>query len=123
MNKTQIIEKLKEYNFDPRKYIVISGAAMVLYGFKEETNDIDISVTKEYMKYLLKNYDCVIENKEKNAYMIDNVINFGTNYYKKRRNYINEIPTQKKEDLIELKKLLNREKDIIDLSKIISKMD
>ena len=54
MNRKEIIKELKKYNLDPKKYIVISGAAMVLYGFKDETPDIDISVTKEYKKELSK---------------------------------------------------------------------
>ena len=36
MNKKQIISFLKKLNLDENKYVVISGAAMVLYGFKEK---------------------------------------------------------------------------------------
>ena len=71
MNRKEIIKELKKYNLDPKKYIVISGAAMVLYGFKDETPDIDISVTKEYKKELLKKFDCVLENPETDSYIID----------------------------------------------------
>ena len=121
MNREYIINKLKEYNFDPNEYIVISGAAMVLYGFKEKTHDIDISCTKRYTNKLLKNYDCTLEYEHSDgnkAYMIDNIVNFGPNYYSKNKNYIEGIPVQRVEDIIKLKKSLNREKDLKDLELI-----
>ena len=49
MNKEKIVDILKKYNFDKDEYIVISGACMVLYGIKETTSDIDISVTGVYL--------------------------------------------------------------------------
>ena len=52
MNKREIIEKLKKYNFDFSKYIVISGAAMVIHDVKEETSDIDIAVSDDYYLFL-----------------------------------------------------------------------
>ena len=85
MNKEEILKVLKKYNFDKDKYIVISGAAMVLLGIKESTSDIDISVTKDYYDYLLENYNCTFEkvNEYNNkVYFIDNIINFGFDYYK-----------------------------------------
>lgn len=62
-NKEDILNILKEYDFDSRKYIVISGAALVLRGIKETTTDIDIAVNDELYTHLLKEYDCVFEKK------------------------------------------------------------
>ena len=121
MNREEIIQKLKEYKLDINEYIVISGAAMVLYGFKEETRDIDISTTLEYKKYLLDHFNCELENKESDAYMIDNILNFGINYYSEDKIFIDGIPTQKVEDIIKLKKFLNRDKDKKDLQLIYKK--
>ena len=122
MNKKEIINYLKKYNFNPKKYIVISGAAMVLYGFKDDTPDIDIAVTKEYKKELLKNYNCVLENVETDSYMIDDVINFGENFYKRRREYIEGFPVMKPMDIVDLKRKLNRAKDKKDLKLIFDKI-
>ncbi len=125
MNREQILKILKKYNFNPKKYVVISGAAMVLYGFREETPDIDIAVTKEYYKELLEKYDCVLENIDKNgnkAYLIDDIVNFGTNYYCRSKEYIENIPVQRLKDLISLKQKLNRTKDKKDLKLIFEKM-
>ena len=122
MNRKEIINYLKKYNFNPKKYIVISGAAMVLYGFKDDTPDIDIAVTKEYKKELLKNYNCVLENVETDSYMIDDVINFGENFYKRRREYIEGFPVMKPMDIVDLKRKLNRAKDKKDLKLIFDKI-
>lgn len=122
MNRKEIIKELKNYNLDPKKYVVISGAAMVLYGFKDETPDIDIGVTKEYKKELLKKYDCVLENPETDAYIIDDVLNFGSYFYKRRREYIEGFPVMLVEDIIELKRKLNRTKDKKDLKLIFEHM-
>ena len=84
INREKILEILKQYHFDSDKYMVISGAAMVLYGIKEFTNDIDIAVTREYYDYLLEKYDCKFDCYDSNGnkcYYIDNFINFGLKYY------------------------------------------
>ena len=121
MNRNDIIKTLKMYNFNKENYIVISGAAMVLLGIKEITNDIDISVTDEYYRYLLKNFECKFERINEygeKVYFIDDLINFSRTYYKEDKYYIENIPIQSPLDIIELKKKLNRPKDIIDIEKI-----
>jgi len=122
MNKIEIINELKKYNLDTNRYIIISGAAMVLYGIKEETPDIDISVTSDYEKELLDKYNAVLEHigkNDNNAYMIDDIINFGVNYYSKANNFIDGLPVQTIDEIIELKKRLNRPKDKNDLELLL----
>lgn len=121
MNKKNIIDLLHKYNFDSDKYLVISGAAMVLLGLKEQTSDIDIAVTEDYYEYLLDHYDCTFERINeygKKVYFIDNIINFSTSYYTDDKIIINEIPIQKPKNILKLKKSLNREKDKIDIERI-----
>ena len=121
MNKKEILKILKQYKFDKDKYIVISGAAMVLLGIKEKTNDIDIAVKKEYMEYLLNNYNCTFEKintYNEKVYFIDDIINFSTSYYKKNHTLIDNIPVQEIKDIVELKLYLNRDKDKKDIKLI-----
>ena len=122
MNRKDIIKYLKKYNFNPKKYLVIGGAAMVLYGFKDETRDINIATTKEYKKELIKNYNSVIEDLENDTYMIDDTISFGSNNYKRRKEYIEGFPVIEVVDLIFMKKKLNRPKDRKDLKIIFDKL-
>ena len=121
MNKEQIIKILKKYKLNNKEYIVISGAAMVILGIKEKTNDIDISVTKEYYEYLKNNYNVTFDkiNRYNNeVYFIDNVINFGIDYY--TENYINVdgINVESPNEILKLKRSLNREKDLKDIKLI-----
>lgn len=120
MNKEEIINILNKYNFDNKKYIVISGAAMVIHGVKDKTDDIDIAVSEEYYEYLLNHYDCVFETVNKCnhiVYFIDNIINFGIDYFTKPE-YIDNIPVQSLNDIIKLKEGLNRDKDKKDIELI-----
>lgn len=125
MNKKEIIETLDKYKLDKNEFVIISGAAMVLYGIKNNTNDIDISVSKEYEKELIKKYNPKIEREIKDgkkkyiAYLIDDKINFSTHYFEEYKNEkIHTYQTQKPEEILKLKKKLNREKDIEDIKKI-----
>ena len=117
MVKNDIINILKKYNFDNDKYLVISGAAMVLLGIKSETSDIDIAVTYDYYQYLLDNYNCKFERiNEYGAlvWYIDEVINFSISYFSDKCVWVFDIPVQIPEEILELKCKLKRDKDKID---------
>ena len=56
MNKEEILNKLKEYNLDHTKFIIIGSASLVLNGIKENCHDIDIAINGEYKSFLLNNF-------------------------------------------------------------------
>ncbi len=119
--REDIIRIVSKYDLDPKRYIIISGAAMVLYGYKEYTRDIDLSVSDDYYLELLKKYSCKLEKTNgygECIFFIDNVLNFGKSYYSKEHTKVDGLPVQTKEDLIKLKKKLNRKKDQIELEMI-----
>lgn len=125
MNRVEILNKLKEYNFDTNEYMVISSAALVIQGVKEETKDIDISVTPKYYKYLEENYNCELERYDEknniNIYYIDDVINFSTNYYSEDKDdfiLLDGIKIQSISSVTRLKNMLNRPKDMKDIELI-----
>lgn len=92
MKKKDIINTLSMYNFDKNKLYIISGAALVLLGFIENTKDIDVAVTEDYYEQLIREYNCLFERKNefnKDCYMIDNVINFGVSYLPEEFEIIN----------------------------------
>lgn len=122
MNKKEIIEALKKYNLNQEKYVIISGAAMVINGIKNTAKNIDIAVDSEYEKEILKNYKCTLEreiidgSKKYNAYMIDDIINFSTHYFNEHKNEKKEgFYVQTPEEILRLKNKLNREKDKEDI--------
>lgn len=121
MNKEMIIKCLDKYNFDKDKFVIISGAALVLLGIIEKTKDIDISVSSLYNDYLLDHYDCKFERINefgKAAYMIDDIINFGVSFYPNKYDMIDNYKVASLEDCYKVKKFLNRFKDKELLKKI-----
>ena len=47
MNKADILEQLDRFPYDRREYWVLTGAAMVLYGIRSQTADIDLGCTSQ----------------------------------------------------------------------------
>ena len=114
MNKKQIIKTIEKYKLDKSKFIVISGAALVLQGIENTANDIDIWCDREYCEYLLSNYNCEFERTNElgeKAYLIDNVINFGVSFRPQEVEIVEDIQCASLKDVLELKKFLNRDKD------------
>lgn len=119
LDKQDILELLRQYQFPINQYKVISSASLVLQGVKEKTNDLDITVSKELCDSLLKNYRCSLERMDKNGipiYYFNDTFNFSINYY----DHIDTIKfeehhIQTVESVKHLKEFLNREKDQQDL--------
>lgn len=114
MKKKDIINTLNIYNFDKNKLYIISGAALVLLGFIDNTKDIDIAVTEDYYEQLIREYNCLFERTNefnKDCYMIDNVINFGVCYLPEEFEIINGYKVASLKSCYKLKLFLNRPKD------------
>ena len=45
MNRTEIIERLRDFPYGRKDYWVVAGGAMVIHGIREETSDIDLGCT------------------------------------------------------------------------------
>lgn len=119
MNKQEILKILKKYDFDKDQILILSGASMVVNDIKEKTADIDIAVSKEYEKQLLKKYNCLSKKtNNNNVYQIENIIEFSQNYYDYDYDIIEGYKFQKPTEIIKLKKTLNREKDKHDIKLI-----
>lgn len=43
MKKQEFLSRLGELNLDAKRFCVISGGVMLLYGLRDETQDIDIN--------------------------------------------------------------------------------
>lgn len=120
--KSDILKILKNYNFNQKDYIVISGASLVLQNIKEYTSDIDIAVSSDPCNEILKKHNCTFEKKVNNydVWFIDNIINFSNHYYNKTE-YIElqGYKVQTIDSILKLKKQLNRSKDNQDIQLIL----
>ena len=114
MTKKDIIETVNNYNLNKDRFIIISGAALVLQNFSNQTHDIDIWVSKDYYEHLLSNFICEFDRINEfgnKAFMIDDVINFSFDFCPKNYVYINGYKVASLRDCYNVKKLLNRDKD------------
>ncbi len=127
MNRDEIIKRLEEYNFDKNEYILISSGSMVMHGLKENARDLDIAVSPKLYDELIKKYnpkcfEYTMEGKLVKYYSFD-VFDFSVESYNiENRTFIDGIPVQNLNSLLEFKKglfkSLNREKDKKDISLI-----
>ena len=117
MNKDEIFNKLNKLKLNKDKYVVISGASLVVQDIIETTDDIDLSCDKDYYESIdwnskigsfeieIKYFDCY--EISYNLYDDKNIV------------MINGYKFLNLDKCFEIKKMLNRKKD----KKIIEKLD
>lgn len=116
LNKKDIEQLLKQLNFDPQEYIVISGAAMVIQGIKQETNDIDIVISNQLEATLnKKNYKFHLGDYNNHIYELGRIELFHVFYEETEYIEIDGIRFATLESILKLKQKLNRKKDLIDI--------
>lgn len=72
MNKYEILEALEKINLPKEEYYILSGGCLVLYGLKEQTNDLDLCVSKKAFDILKEKFDFGENDKsEHNFYQIN----------------------------------------------------
>lgn len=116
MNKREIIERLAQLNLDPEEYWLITGAAMVLYGFKGTTGDIDLGCTSRLADELeARGFPVkVMEDRTRRIELLEDVEIF-EDWLEDRVIRYEGIPVVSVEGLIQMKKKLGREKDLKDI--------
>ena len=121
MKKEEIIKLLKKFPYDKNDYWVIMGGAMVLYGFREETSDIDLGCNKIMADKLEEEgYLCEVENNGNRNFKIGSEIEVFENWLYDGVSYVSDTPVITINGLIMMKELLGREKDQKDI-KLIKK--
>jgi len=119
MKKAEMIEKLKAFPYDPAEYWVITGGAMVLYGIREESSDIDLGCTAgladrlEQEGYLYK-----VTDDGNRWFKLGEDIEVFENWLFDTVDHVDGIPVISVQGLIEMKKDLGREKDLRDIALI-----
>ena len=109
MTKDEIFKELEELNLPKDKYIVISGASLVVQDIIEETTDIDLACSKNFFDELdwpTRIGDFGIEVKYKDCFEISYNL-----YEYQDIVIINGYRFLSLEDCLEIKKRLNRPKD------------
>lgn len=119
MNRADIIQRLKEIKFDAGEYWVITGAAMVLYGIKEVTSDIDLGCSKKMADELEeKGYGVTLLDDGTRRIQFQDDIEIFENWLFDKVQMIENIPVVSIDGLVAMKKALGREKDFEDIRRI-----
>ena len=116
LNKEDIIRLLKEAAFDANEYWVTSGAAMVLYGIRDATRDIDLGCTSKMADRLEGNgYSVEVLDDGSRRIAFSNTIEIFENWIEDQVVLLEGIPAVSLHGLIRMKETLGREKDLNDI--------
>ena len=116
MRKTEIVEKLRALPFDSSEYWVIAGGAMVLYGLREETSDIDLGCTAAMAdKLAAAGYPCHLTPDGKRSFSLGGEIEVFENWLYDKVVFADGVPVISLPGLLEMKRRLGREKDERDI--------
>ena len=116
MKRTDIFEKLRAFPYGKDDYWVITGGAMVLYGIRAETHDIDLGCTPEMADRLeSEGYLCKTAPDGNRCFKIGGDIEVFENWLCGSVVNVDGIPVISIEGLVEMKRALGRDKDIKDI--------
>lgn len=116
MKKADILEKLRAFPYGLEGFWVITGAALVLYGIRDETADIDMGCTTEMADRLeADGCPCRKTADGSRRFYIGGDIEVFENWRCGSVIRIDRVPVLSLQGLREMKRLLGREKDIRDI--------
>ena len=122
LDKKQIIARLEELHLDDTKYWVITGGAMVLYGLREQTSDIDLGCTSD-LADLLQQEGFPVERMPDGTrkIVVAEDVEIFENWLEDKVARFEGGPVISIQGLIEMKRALGREKDFRDTQLILEK--
>ena len=120
LDKKQIIARLEELHLDDTKYWLITGGAMVLYGLREQTSDIDLGCTSD-LADLLQQEGFPVERMPDGTrkIVVAEDVEIFENWLEDKVERFEGVPVISIQGLIEMKRALGREKDFRDIQLIL----
>lgn len=119
MVKADIIKRITELNYPVNDYWLITGGAMVLYGLRDATSDIDLGCNKSLADMLEKNgFTTTKLSDGTRKITIANDIEIFEDWIFDRAEIRDGISVISLKGLLEMKQHLGREKDLKDIELI-----
>ena len=116
MRKADIVKQLNALGFNQADYWVITGSAMVLYGLREQTHDIDLGCTTALADRLEAQGTPVEDQADGSRKLtIGDDVELFENWLFDTVQLLDGIPVISLKGLSEMKTRLGREKDLRDL--------
>ncbi len=117
MNKHEIIQRLRTLELPRSEYWLVTGSAMVLYGIKDETHDIDMGCSRELAGRLeADGYAAERLSDGSRKFVIGSEIEIFEGWLYDRVETVEGIPVISLRGLVQMKEALGREKDRADLA-------
>ena len=119
MNRVELTDRLRKLGLGTEDHWLIMGGAMVLYGLRAETGDIDLGCTRRLADELEeKGYPVItMPDGSRKICLADDVEIFEEWLYDKVE-MVEGIPVISLNGLIAMKRSLGREKDMRDIARI-----
>lgn len=123
MNRTQLLRRLDELDYDRNEYWLAAGGAMVFYGFREETGDVDLGCTGK-MADQLEAAGCPMKQLADGTRKFTPApdVEIFEEWIADRAEMHDGVPVVSVKGLIQMKRALGREKDLRDIRLIEEKM-
>ena len=115
MKRQELIEKLNEFGFPKSEYMILSGGSLLLRGLREETADIDLSVSAKLADQLDLER-CAKD--ELGCYVPFEDVQMKADMESRSFDIVDGFHCQTLEDILALKRRLMRPKDIKDIERI-----
>lgn len=121
MNRNEIIGRLNAFPFPREAYWVITGSAMVLYGIREETADLDLGCTAEMADRLeAEGYLYRRTEDGKRWFRYGDSIEIFEEWLRDSTLLLEGFRVVTLEGLLTMKRELGREKDLRDIESILA---
>ena len=119
MNRTDILARLQDFPYDPGEYWVVTGGAMVLYGLREQTHDVDLGCTARLADELeAKGFLHQVMADGNRWFKLDGGLEVFENWLCDTVVSVDGVPVVSIRGLLEMKLALGREKDLRDAARI-----
>lgn len=116
MDKNTLIDKVNALAMPEGSYCVLAGGAMLFYGLRAQTSDIDLHVNEQAFAHLLATQDLVLLDEKRRHYAIgEDVELYVTSQDDIVFTQCDGVCIQTPQAVLNLKKRLNREKDQRDI--------
>ena len=120
MNRADVLEKLRTLNWPLEDYWVVAGAAMVLYGLRAESRDIDLGCTTaraDALEAAGVPYRRMDDGSGR-WFTLDRNVEVFENWLVDRVELVEGVPVISLQGLRQMKAALDREKDRKDIALI-----
>ena len=119
MNREEILKTLEEFPYNREEYWIVAGGAMVLYGFREQTGDIDLGCSRSMADRLAADGFPFQKSEDgKRRFRIGEVIEVFEEWLSDTVVSVDGFPVVSVKGLLEMKRELGREKDLKDIELI-----